>query len=227
MDSSVSRGDEVESLPQSRGALPDTEQSNPLGGERLDLVSEQILDAALDQFQLVGIRRASVEDVARRAGVSRITVYRRFPRKEVLIEAVAMREARRLVAAVDAATSAISGFADQIVESFVVMLRLIREHPLVRQLLAVEPDEMLRTLTVRGGPVIAIGTTYVADQIRLAQQAGEASPYDPEPAAEILARLAQSLLLTPDGVIPVDDESAERDFARAHLAPLIVRAHAG
>jgi hypothetical protein len=43
--------------------------------------------------------------------------------------------------------------------------------------------------------------------------------------AEILARLTQSLLLTPEGVIPVDDESAERDFARAHLAPLIVRAN--
>jgi AcrR family transcriptional regulator len=193
--------------------------------EPLDLVSEQILDAALEQFQLVGIRRASVEDVARRAGVSRITVYRRFPRKEVLIEAVAMREARRLVAAVDAATSTIEGFAERIVESFVGILRLVREHPLVRQLLAVEPDEMLRTLTLRGGPVIAIGTAYVADQIRRAQQNGEVPPYDPEPVAEILARLIQSLLLTPEGVIPVDDESAERDFARAHLAPLIVRAH--
>lgn len=194
--------------------------------EPLDLVSEQILDAALQQFQLVGIRRASVEDVARRAGVSRITVYRRFPRKEVLIEAVAMREARRLVAAVDAATSTIGGFAERIVESFVLILRLVREHPLVRQLLAVEPDEMLQTLTLRGGPVIAIGTAYVADQIRLAQQTGEAPPYDPEPVAEILARLTQSLLLTPEGVIPVDDESAERDFARAHLAPLIVRSGA-
>jgi AcrR family transcriptional regulator len=193
--------------------------------EPLDLVSEQILDAALEQFQLVGIRRASVEDVARRAGVSRITVYRRFPRKEVLIEAVAMREARRLVAAVDAATSTIDRFADRIVESFVGILRLVREHPLVRQLLAVEPDEMLRSLTIRGGPVIAIGTAYVTDQIRRAQETGEAPPYDPQPVAEILARLTQSLLLTPEGVIPVDDESAERDFARAHLAPLIVRAY--
>jgi AcrR family transcriptional regulator len=193
--------------------------------EPLDVVSEQILDAALEQFQLVGIRRASVEDVARRAGVSRITVYRRFPRKEVLIEAVAMREARRLVAAVDAATSTVDGFADRIVESFVGILRLVREHPLVRQLLAVEPDEMLRTLTLRGGPVIAIGTAYVADQIRRAQETGEVPPYDPQPVAEILARLTQSLLLTPEGVIPVDDESAERDFARAHLAPLIVRAN--
>jgi AcrR family transcriptional regulator len=193
--------------------------------EPLDLVSEQILDAALEQFQLVGIRRASVEDIARRAGVSRITVYRRFPRKEVLIEAVAMREARRLVAVVDAATSTIDGFADRIVESFVGILRLVREHPLVRQLLAVEPDEMLRTLTLRGGPVIAIGTAYVADQIRRAQQTGEVPPYDPKPVAEILARLTQSLLLTPEGVIPVDDESAERDFARAHLAPLIVRGY--
>jgi len=191
--------------------------------EPLDLVGEQILDAALEQFQLVGIRRSSVEDVARRAGVSRVTVYRRFPRKDVLIRAVAEREVRRVVAAIDAETNAIEGFTERVAESFVVMLRVVREHPLIKRLLAVEPDEMLRYLTIEGEPVIAIGTAHVADQIRRAQLSGEAPDYEPEPVAEIMARLAHSLLLTPAGMIPLDDEQAEREFARAHLAPLLLR----
>ncbi len=199
--------------------------------DSLDLVGEQILDAALEQFQLAGIRRSSVEDVARRAGVSRITVYRRFPRKEVLIAEMAAREVRRVVAAVDAETSSIDDFSERLVESFVVMLRVVRQHPLIKRLLAVEPDEMLRYLTIEGERVIAIGTAYAAEQIRRAQLAGEAPEYAPEPVAEILARLAHSLLLTPRGIIPVDDDQAEREFARLHLTPLLIRgapvAHGG
>jgi AcrR family transcriptional regulator len=188
-----------------------------------DLVAEQILDAALEQFQLAGIRRSSVEDIARRAGVSRITVYRRFERKELLIAAMARREAQRVVSAVDAQTARIAGFADRVAEGFVVMLRVVREHPLVRQLLAVEPEETLRYLTTEGAGVIAVAREYVAALIRRAQRDGQAPPYDPEPVAEILARLAHSLLLTPEGVIPVGDEAAERRFAREQLVPILLR----
>lgn len=219
MDDSVSRG--------TRAQQPRSSPVQRLHGaydeDALDLVGEQILEAALEQFELVGIRRSSVEDVARRAGVSRITVYRRFPRKDVLIREMATREVRRVVAAVDAETSGIEGFSERVAESFVVMLRVVREHPLVRRLLAVEPDEMLRYLTIEGEPVIAIGTAYVAEQIRRAQLAGEAPEYDPEPVAEILTRLAHSLLLTPVGSIPLNDDQAEREFARQHLTPLLLR----
>jgi AcrR family transcriptional regulator len=192
-------------------------------GEELDPVAEQILDAALEQFQLAGMRRSSVEDVARRAGVSRVTVYRRFPRKDALIAAMAARETRRVVAAIDARTSAVEGVSDRIAESFVLLLRVAREHPLMKQLLAVEPEEVLRLLTIDGEPVIAIGTAYVAAQIRRAQLEGEAPPYDPQPVAEIVARLAHSLILTPGGAVPVGDDQAAREFARTNIAPLILR----
>ncbi len=195
--------------------------------EELDLVGERILDAALEQFELVGMKRSSVEDVARRAGVSRVTVYRRFPRREALIAAVTAREARRVVAAIDAQTSTLERFSDRIAESFVLLLRVVRRHPLVQRLLAVEPDEMLRFLTTDGEPVIAVGTSYVADQIRRAQREGQVPDYEPEPVAEIVARLAHSLVLTPGGVIPVDDEDAAREFARANVGPLILRAAGG
>jgi AcrR family transcriptional regulator len=153
----------------------------------------------------------------------RVTVYRRFPRKDVLITAMAARETRRVVAAIDAQTSGLERISDRIAESFVLLLRVMREHPLIQQLLAVEPDEMLRYLTIDGEPVIAVGTAYVAAQIRRAQRDGQAPEYDAEPVAEIVARLAHSLTLTPGGVIPVDDEQAAREFVRNHVRPLILR----
>ena len=43
-----------------------------------DPATEAILDAALVEFERHGIRRVALDDVARRAGVSRTTIYRRF-----------------------------------------------------------------------------------------------------------------------------------------------------
>nr|MDT0664452.1 helix-turn-helix domain-containing protein [Micromonospora sp. DSM 115978] len=66
--------------------------------ERVDDADEtraRILDAAYEQFCRTGIQRSTMEDVARRAGVSRITVYRRFATKDVLVEHVVRREFRR------------------------------------------------------------------------------------------------------------------------------------
>lgn len=63
--------------------------------DEVDEARARILDAAYDQFCRLGIQRSTMEDVARRAGVSRITVYRRFTTKDALVEQVVRREFRR------------------------------------------------------------------------------------------------------------------------------------
>jgi len=60
-----------------------------------DETSARILDAAYEVFCRIGIQRSTMEDVARRAGVSRITVYRRFAAKGTLVDHVVRREIRR------------------------------------------------------------------------------------------------------------------------------------
>jgi len=191
--------------------------------ERLDLTGERILDAALAQFEEQGIKRSSVEAIARRAGVTRVTVYRRFPRKTALVEAVVAREARRLVAEVDARTSTVDDAEARAVESFVQLIGWLRDHALVRRLLATEPESVLRTLTVDAGPVVAFGTAYIAEQIRRGQREGAFPAYDPEPVAGIFARFIQSLILTPDALGRLDDEATAREFVRAHVAPMLRR----
>src|SRR5512146_2450971 len=56
-----------------------------------------ILEAALEQFALTGIRRTSTDDVARRAGVNRATLYRRFGSREQLLAAAYLHEAGRVL----------------------------------------------------------------------------------------------------------------------------------
>ena len=60
-----------------------------------DETSSRILDAAYELFCRIGIQRSTMEDVARGAGVSRITVYRRFATKGALVDQLVRREIRR------------------------------------------------------------------------------------------------------------------------------------
>lgn len=58
---------------------------------------ERILDAARDAFAQDGIE-VGVDEIARRAGVGIGTLYRRFPTKEALIDAIVERRAEELTA---------------------------------------------------------------------------------------------------------------------------------
>ena len=187
--------------------------------------ANRVLDAALAAFLDFGIRRSSMADIARRAELGVATLYRRYPQKDQLVEALVLRETGRFVAAVDRKVKGASTAEDVAVEGFVAVVVGVREHPLLRRLLVTEPEVVLPTMTLRGGPVLAIGRGYLAGTIRGLQAEHKIPEYDPEPVAEVLARIAHSLLLTPEGCIPVEDDEPTRAFARAHIAPLLTRHH--
>jgi hypothetical protein len=64
-------------------------------------------------------------------------------------------------------------------------------------------------LTVDGGPVLALYTSLIADLLRSEIQAGHATTGDPYRVAEVIARLAISLVLTRDGAICLDDPALD------------------
>lgn len=72
-----------------------------------DPTGERILEAALQTMLSFGIRRATVDEIARRAGVSHMTVYRRWSNKTDLVLAVLMREAQAMFSSVDAEIAAL------------------------------------------------------------------------------------------------------------------------
>jgi AcrR family transcriptional regulator len=189
----------------------------PQASEADDQLRERILSAALEQFRLVGLRRATVGEVARRAGVGRVTVYRRVGDKPELIAAAIQLEVQRVNDAVASAIAPLETAEARLVEAFVVGVRLVRSHPLLQRLLETEPEDLLPYLTLHFDPIIELARQFVAGQI----SAVDATPRDPELVGELLARLAQSLVLTRGGGIPVDDESRLRAFARAYLTPLL------
>lgn len=179
-----------------------------------------VIDAALESFIDFGVRRTSMGEIAKRAGLSPATLYRRFAQKSDVVQAVGLREVQRFIATVERRIDHDASAEDQIVEVFVAFSEGLRRHKLLQRLLDTEPEIVLPLLTVRGGPVLALGRDYLAEFVARLQSEGKLPPYDPEPLAEMFARVALSLALIPESVIPLGNTEKARAFARDHIAAM-------
>lgn len=187
-----------------------------------DDTSRRILDAAVERFTTFGIRRTTMDDVAAAAGIGRATLYRRFAGRDDIVRATVTREMARFVTTVHDAVRTIDDPGEQLVEGFVTILRAAREHPLLNRLIETEPEYLLPFLTVQGEPVLAMCRDYLAGQLAAAQRAGTmVDDLDPAVVAELMVRLSQSLLLTPNGVVDANDEEGLRRMARAYFLPAL------
>lgn len=187
-----------------------------------DATRTRVLDAAYEQFCRMGVRRSTMEDVARRAGLSRITVYRRFATKDVLVEQVVRREFRRyfdrfLVDIQQAETA-----ADRVVLGFVSSLRAIRGNPLIGGLIDSERDLIVGSMISDGGHTLATVRQFVAGQLRREQRAGNVSgDLDTDIVAELMVRVSASFLAIPSRLIDLDDEEQLAALARRFLVPML------
>lgn len=194
-------------------------EMTPVVGE--DALFDRVAAAALDEFAEHGIRRTSMEDVARRAGVSRMTIFRRFASKQGLVEVVIAREVHRGMQELDLLWEGAETLEDRLVAGFEFAGRYVRGHPLFDRLLRSEPDVLLPPLTLDGGPVLELYRSLIAKRLQAEVNAGRAATPDIDGVAEVTARLAISLLLTRDGTITLDDPNSVRRLVNLTLLPML------
>ena len=199
------------------------------GSDPTTAADAHILQAALDQFALTGVRRTSTDDIARRAGVNRATLYRRLGAKNEFVAAAFLYEASRVLTAIDSGTGDLAEHPtdveidDYIVRFCTITLTEVRENRLLHQLLEVDRDETLRALTVGAGGVVELASAFLAERILLVREQSGGSTDSSEIGAlsAILARMTQSLLLTPDGPPQVRTRAEIAAFSASVLVPLI------
>ncbi|MEV4468316.1 TetR/AcrR family transcriptional regulator [Nonomuraea salmonea] len=104
--------------------------------------NDDVLDAARDCVLAYGVRRTTLTDVARRAGVSRMTIYRRWPDVRTLVADLMTREWVRVVSELDLSDP---------VRAVVSGVRGLREHPLWRKIVEADPELLLPYLLDRRG----------------------------------------------------------------------------
>lgn len=166
---------------------------------------EQVLDGALAAFLDFGIRRTTMNEIARRAGVSPASLYRWYGTKDAIVTAVGLRETRRFLAELAASVDRTAAPEDQLAEVTVQVARRLRDQPLLARLIETEPESVLPRLTTDGAPIIEAGAAYLTGHIERLMDEGLVEHFDPRPLAEVLARVTHSMLLTPSPA-PVDDD---------------------
>jgi AcrR family transcriptional regulator len=193
-----------------------------VGGADREEPDQAVLDAAYELFCHQGIQRTTMEDVARRAGVSRITVYRRVDSKEGLVEQVMLREFRRNVDQFLSDISQADNVADRVVAGFVSSLRSVRSNPLIAGLMTAEPQLLAPSILGERGRTLAMVSQFLAGQLRREQASGDvAEKVDVDMVAELMVRMTMSILLTPSVLVDLDDEEQLRDLARRYLVPML------
>jgi AcrR family transcriptional regulator len=188
-----------------------------------DETAARILTAAFDQAEDFGLRRFTMDDVARRVGVSRVTIYRYFPKKDQLINALLMRELRRFLTKLDAVIEAEHTSEAKLSQGLLFCLTFLRAHRVLNRLLRTEPELILPYLTIRAGHVVAAARSWIARHIRDEVAAGRIAlpEQDIDMLAELLVRTVISLVITPETVLPVDSPEGQRRLVEFYVKPLV------
>ena len=184
-----------------------------------DEIAERILDAALTEGSARGIEGITMDAVASRARVGRMTVYRRFGDRDGLVSALTGREARRALAEIGTAVDTGLDVPTQVADGFVAALRVARTHPLLQRMALYEPETLLATFNDPDDPLFSMLRGFVSAQIQAG--AGAELRADPDEAAEVLVRIGLSYLLIPDGLVDIAEEADARRLARTVIAPIV------
>jgi AcrR family transcriptional regulator len=146
------------------------------------------LDAARESILAVGWSRTTLTDIARRAGVSRMTIYRNWPDMGALLADLMTREWAALVHADTTGDDEL----ERLVRSGVATVRAIRDNPLFARIIELDPELLLPYLLDRPGRSQRLVVDLIADQIRAGQAAGDIRAGNPE-------LLARSIVLATHG----------------------------
>lgn len=192
-------------------------QLPPLGPapEALDPADSGLLDAARACVMAVGMRRTTLTDVARRAGVSRMTVYRRFPDVEALLQALMTREFVAVLGDIiqtDGPTA-----RERLARGASRGVKALSEHPLFNRLMDVDPELLMPYAFHRYGAFQRAVLSVYGGVIREGIAEGSIRDEDPE----LLAVSLELMLRGPVLGARTEEVTAQRDAICAQLERII------
>jgi AcrR family transcriptional regulator len=156
----------------------------------------ELLDAAYDAIVAGGYDGLRMNDVARRTGVSRQTVYNEFGDRWGVLQAVAARETERFLLEVNAALAEQSDPIDGLRAAVERALTLAGDNPLVKAALS-QPgsDQASQLLTTRGQQLLEVCHQALDAHVR--EHWPEVPPEDATSCVDIALRVVLSHIVTP------------------------------
>lgn len=182
-----------------------------------------LLDAARDSILAVGWRRTTLTEVARRAGVSRMTIYRRWPDMKSLLADLLVREWDAVLGATPVAADG-EVTPETLSASVIAVVRALRAEPLLARIVEIDPELLLPYLLERRGRNQDHVLDLLAGGISRGQGTGAVRAGDPMLIARSVLLAAHGFVLsaptmTDDRISPgaLDDEL--RHLVERHLTP--------
>jgi AcrR family transcriptional regulator len=174
------------------------------------------LDAARDCVLAVGVRRTTLTDVARRAGVSRMTLYRHWPDVRTLVADLMTREFVTLITEV----TRVGGrhpVGPAVVDGLVNGVRAFRAHPLFRKIVDVDPELLLPYLLDRRGASQEAMLRLLEQDLRAGHKDGSILLADVTRQARAVLLVAQSFVMSAHTMADDGDAAALDDELRRIL----------
>jgi AcrR family transcriptional regulator len=173
----------------------------------LDSVSQQILAAAARCIAESGVDKASADHIARAAGISRATLYRRFASREAIITALLVQQAQPVVKTCMRIMAGPRSFAERLVDCMICAAIEIPKNPYLAAILAAGVSRSNMELVM---PVYEQLThSSLRPALALARQRGELREAIED--QEILAWLVRDFLLM------VSENSRDAAQVRRHM----------
>ena len=167
-------------------------------------VEDRILDAAAACVVAYGVQRTTLTEIARRARVSRPTIYRRWPDiRYVLAELLTARIAGVLD---DVPTRGLG--REAMVDRIVAVAEHLRADEVVMSVLHNAPSLAMVYITERLGTSQQILIDALADAIKLGQDAGSVRGGEPRQLAAMCLLITQSAIQSAQMVEPILDADA-------------------
>jgi len=167
-------------------------------------IGDRILAAAAECVLAFGVDRVTLAEIARRAGVSRPTVYRRWPDTPSVLAALLTS---RVIGVLDAVPSRQVG-RGPLVERIVTVAALLRRDDVVMSVLRSAPDLAMIYIAERLGTSQQVLLDAVAADIKLAQEEGSVRPGDPRQLGAMCLLITQSVIQSGQIVAPILDADA-------------------
>lgn len=181
---------------------------------------DSYLDAARACILDVGWRRTTLTEVARRAGVSRMTIYRTWSDMSELLGDLMTREWGDLVTAVAPYDESTSPDAQQIADGVLRAVSALRDNELFVRIVELDPELILPYLLARRGRSQEIVIGLLAENITAGQSAGTVREGDPVTLARSVVLAAHGFVLSAHTMV---DDAVGQPALDAELVTLIAR----
>lgn len=188
-----------------------------------DETNRAILDATRSSILDLGVRRTTLTEVARRADISRMTVYRHYPDVDAILRDLMTREFGALMRelAADAAASTGTG-RERLAELAVASVQALRTHPLLRKVVAAEPELIAPYLFDQIGGSQRHARELLVAAVAAGQADGSIRAGDPLVMAQALLLATQSFLFSGGSARDVPEADLDGELPRllnSYLAP--------